>query len=180
MCSLPDGLRQHIYRVQGIALDLARHHCVDEEKTRLGALAHDLARAMKPGDLLQKARELDIPVHPVEEKVPLLLHGPVAAELLKSSGELDDQDIYEAVYWHSTSHRDLGPAAKVVYLADKLDPQKMARYPFIPELKELAMVSLDQAVLDFLTREISSLLQQGSLLHPASIDARNQLLLEAP
>ena len=179
LSSLPEGLRQHIHRVQAIALDLARHHCVDAEKVRLGALAHDLARAMKGEELLKKAGELGIPIHPVEEKVPLLLHGPVAAELLRSSGNLDDQDIYEAVYWHSTAHKDLGPPAKVVFLADKLDPQKASRYPFIPELKELAMASLDLAVLDFLSREISSLVRQGSLLHPVAVEARNNLLLQA-
>ena len=177
--ALPDGLREHIYRVQQIALELARHHSVDEDKASLGAMAHDIARAMKGEHLLQKARELGIRVHDVEARVPVLLHGPVAAELLKREEGLEDRDIYEAVYWHSTAHKRLGPAAKVVFLADKLDPQKAGRYPFIPELRELAMESLDRAVLDFLSRELASLLRQGSVVHPVSVDARNELILQA-
>lgn len=81
--ALPRGLREHIYRVQRIALELAHRYEVDEEKVRLGALAHDIARAMKGEDLLLRARELGIGVDPVEERLPLLLHGPVAAEMLK-------------------------------------------------------------------------------------------------
>lgn len=177
--ALPMGLREHIYRVQQVALELARHHSVDEEKASLGAMAHDIARAMKGEQLLQKARELGILVHPVEARVPVLLHGPVAGELLRREEELCDPDIYEAVYWHSTAHQGLGPAAKVVFLADKLDPQKAGRYPYLPELRKLAMESLDRAVLEFLNRELVSLLQQGSLVHPVSVEARNELLLQA-
>ena len=177
--ALPEGLREHIYRVQQLAVELARHHSVDEDKASLGAMAHDIARAMKGEQLLQKARELGIRVHAVEARVPALLHGPVAAELLKREEGLEDRDIYEAVYWHSTAHKGLGPAAKVVFLADKLDPQKAGRYPFIPELRELAMESLDRAVLDFLSRELASLFRQGSLVHPVSVDARNELILQA-
>ena len=178
--ALPEGLRQHTHRVEQVALDLAHQHQIGQEEVRLGALAHDVARAMKGDQLLQMADELGISVHSVEVQLPVLLHGPVAAELLRQTDGLGDAGVHEAVYWHSTAHKGLGPVAKVVYLADKLDPQKVSRYPFSPELKHLAMESLDRAILDFLNRELASLLQQGSLLHPASIEARNALLLKNP
>lgn len=176
--SLPEGLRRHIYRVQQLALDLARQHSIDEEKARLGALAHDVARAMKGDELLRKAREFGIAVHPVEQQVPILLHGPVGAEILKRMDGLDDQDIYEAVYWHSTAHAGLGPVGKVVFLSDKLDPHKVSRYPFQPEIGDLAVKSLDRAIFEFLNRELVSLLQQGSLVHPVEVEARNDLAVK--
>ena len=177
--ALPEGLRRHIHRVQRVALELARQHKVDEGKVRLGALAHDIARAMKGDQLLQKAQELGIAVHPVEAQVPVLLHGPVGAELLKRMDGLDDQEIYDAVYWHSVAHKDLGATGKVVFLADKLDPQKGSRYPFLDELRDIAMKSLDKAVYEFLNRELISLLQQGSVVHPASVEARNELVQQS-
>lgn len=173
---LPEGLRQHTYRVQAIAQELARGHGLDEEKVRLGSLAHDIARAMKGKQLLQKAHELGITVHSVEARLPVLLHGPVGAELLRRVDGLEDRDIYEAVYWHSVAHSELPPAAKVVFLADKLDPQKVSRYPFLPQLRDVAASNLDRAILDFLNRELISQLQQGSLVHPVSLDARNELI----
>ncbi len=177
--ALPHGLRRHIYRVQEVALELARRHGVDEEKARLGSLAHDVARAMKGEQLLSKANELEIPIHPVEAEVPVLLHGPVAAELLRRVDGVDDQDIYEAVYWHSTAHKGLGSAAKVVFLADKLDPEKAHRYSYFSELRDMAFQNMDKAIFEFLNRELISLLQQGSLLHPVSVEARNALVLAA-
>ena len=178
--ALPEGLRQHTYRVEQLALELARRHELDWEKVRLGALAHDIARAMKGDQLIHAAKEMGIAVHPVETRLPVLLHGPVGAELMRRMDRLDDQDVYEAVYWHSTSHECLGPTAMVVFLADKLDPQKADRYPFIPEVRELAVESLDRAVLEFLNREILSLLERGNLVHPASLEARNQRLMKTP
>ena len=178
--ALPRGLREHTHRVQRIALELAHHHEVDEEKARLGALAHDVARAMKGDQLLLKARELAIPVQPVEELVPVLLHGPVAAELLRRMDGLEDQDIYDAVRWHSTARKGLSPTAKVVFLADKLDPQKVSRYPYLGELEGLAKNSLDRAIFEFLSRELVSLLQRGSLVHPVSVETRNELAPATP
>ena len=175
---LPKGLCEHIYRVRQVALELARCHSVDEEKAGLGALAHDIARAMKGEQLLQKALELGVPVHPVEARLPVLLHGPVGAELLRREEGLDDLEVYEAVYWHSTAHEGLGSVAKVVFLADKLDPMKSDRYPYLPELRGLAMESLDRGMLDFLDRELATLLQQKSLVHPAWVEARNELILK--
>ena len=174
---LPLGLRDHLYRVQGVAGDLGSLHGVDIEKAKLAVLSHDLARTTTSEELLQQARKLGIEVHPVEERVPVLLHGPVAAETLRREEALNDEEIYQAVYWHSTAHRDLGLLGKLVFLADKLDPHKVSRNPYLAELKALAEESLDDAILAFLQRELASMLQHGRLIHPASIEARNHLLM---
>ena len=57
--SLPEGLRQHTFRVQQAALELAIQHNLDQEKARLGALAHDVARAMKGEQLLDNPESTD-------------------------------------------------------------------------------------------------------------------------
>ena len=141
-------------------------------------MAHDLARATKGEELLLRARKLGLNIHPVEERIPILLHGLVAAETLRLEEGLDDEEVYQAIYWHSTSHQHLGPLGKVVFLADKLDPHKVNRYPYLAELKTLAEKSLDEAVLMLLDRELTWLVQQGNLIHPASMEARNDLLMK--
>ena len=69
---------------------------------------------------------------------------------------------------------------RVVFLADKLDPQKIDRYPFLDEIEELARGSLDAALLRFLELSTSDHLRHGRLIHPESIEFRNELLLAAP
>ena len=71
----------------------------------------------------------------------------------------------------------MGDIAKAVFLADKMDPHKAHRFPNMPRVRELAMESLDDAIVLFLSDEITSLITSGGLVHPASVEARNTLLM---
>ena len=174
--ALPSGLRDHIYRVRDIAKQLAPSHSIDPERAALGMLAHDVARAMPDRELLHRAGELGLPIGTVEREVPILLHGPVGAEILVKEDGLADPSIHQAVYWHTTAHPDLDSLGKLVFLADKLDPQKFVAYPYQPLLRQLAMEDLDKAVLEFLSRETVSLVSQGLMVHPKVLETRNHLL----
>ena len=174
--ALPDGLRRHAATVREIALELAGTHGVDPAKAELASAAHDIARAMKESDLRDRARDYGLAIHPVDDRVPVLLHGPVGAEILRRECGVDDPEILEAVHWHSTFNRGLGPVAKIAFLADKLDERKAGRYPFQERVSSLARESLDAAVLAFIQEEIASLLKANQLIHPASIEGLNYLL----
>ena len=176
--ALPDGLQSHIYRVRDVALELAAPHNIDLQQAELGALAHDVCRAVPGEDLIRMASELDVPVSDVEQDFPLLLHGPVGAKLLRKEEDLNDDILYEAVRWHSTAHASLDPLGKLVFLADKLDPQKAAVYSYQGKLHDMALESLDLALLEFLSREMAKRIEGGGTVHPASVDARNSLILK--
>jgi len=178
LCTLPVGLQHHIETVKNISKELAHAHDLQQEKVILCATSHDLCRYMTGGELLKKARELNIRIHPMEERIPMLLHGPVAAEILRNHG-LDDLAVYEGIYYHSTGHSGSDPISKAVFLADKLDPAKTNQYPFARNLKSKALKDLDSALLEFLTGQIDSFLQKGQLIHPSSIKARNDLILNS-
>ena len=175
---LPEGLRSHIYRVRDVALELAGRHGIDPGRAELGALAHDVCRAVSGGELLKMSAEFDVAVGEVDQDFPLLLHGPVGAELLRREEGLTDQGIYEAVRWHSTAHPSLDPLGKLVFLADKLEPQKAAVYSYQARLHDMARESLDLALLEFLSREMAMRLERGETVHPASVEARNSLVLK--
>lgn len=173
---LPAGLQFHIHRVEAIARELALCHGIDPERAALGMLAHDVARAMSEAELLGHAAELGLPIGSVEREVPVLLHGPVGAELLAREDGLADPALHDAVYWHTTAHPTLDDLGKVVFLADKLDPQKIRSYPYLPLLRQLALEDLDRAILEFLIRETISRASRGLLVHPMAIETRDHLL----
>ena len=177
--ALPNGLQSHIHRVEEIAKQLALCHGVEQQQASLGMLAHDVARAMAGEELLWRAGEMELPIGTVERKAPVLLHGPVGAELLAREDGLDDPALHGAVYWHSTGHPTLDDLGKIVFLADKLDPQKVRMYPYQALLKQLAEEDLDRAMLEFLTRETISRVSRGLLVHPACVETRNHLLAAA-
>ena len=175
--ALPQGLQDHLLRTRDAALELAGLHGIAADKVELAALGHDIARAHTPEALPRQAQALGLAVHPVEERLPVLLHGPVAAELLRHECGVEDAEVLEAVRWHSTAVPGLGPVGLVVFLADKLDRNKVQASPHLQEIAASARRSLEQAVVDYLTRELTELLRRGSLIHPTSLEARNHFLL---
>ena len=178
--NLPAGLQAHIGRAQDVARELAPYHGVDPQRAAFGILAHDVARAMPGPELIARATGFRLPIRPVEENVPLLLHGPVGAEILRVEDGLaavgNEEDIYQAVYWHTTYHPTLvDNLGKVVFLADKLDPNKRKRIPYQPEVMELALSDLDAAILEYLSRQVVDLTDRGKEVHPMMLEARDAL-----
>jgi len=184
--NLPPKLQAHIARAQEVARELAPYHNVPPEQAALGILAHDVARAMSGSELLHCAAQFALPMGIVDRRVPVLLHGPVGAEILRreegltaaagGDGDKGWGELYQAVYWHTTAHPGLDDMGKVVFLADKLDPNKGKKYPYQPLIMELARENLDAAILEFLTRQIIDLTGRGLLVHPMMVQARNALL----
>ena len=146
------------------------------ERARLGSIAHDVAKAMSNKELLRQAARFELPLNMVERHKPGLLHGPVGAELLRQEDGIQDQSIYEAVCWHTLAHPELDDLGKIVFLADKLDPAKIKRYPFQPFLLKVAQDDLDRAVLEFVTRQIAAIMAAGRMVHPLMVEARNHLI----
>ena len=178
---LPPELAEHCQRVEQIARRLAQRHGQNADAIGIAALAHDATKHFSGLENLLRMEEYDLPpVTELERRHPAILHGPVGAELLKREDGLTDPTLYQAIYWHTTGNPDGGDTVgHIIFLADKLDPAKRQRYPWQPELAELAFADLPAAMLLFLTRNLARLLDAGVPIHPAGIAARNALLLAA-
>ena len=143
---LPRGLYAHVQQVRATARELAAPLGLDPALVDLAASAHDIARVVKGPRLLAEARRRGIRIDRVESALPVLLHGPVGAARLRRDLGVTEPQVLEAVHWHSTAAPGLGLIARVVYLADKLDPTKASRYPFMEAVRDLALRDLDGAV----------------------------------
>ena len=170
---LPLGLQSHINRVEEIASRLSDRNGVDPDLGRLGALCHDVARAMPDSELLSRASDMNMAICTIERDIPMLLHGPVGSEIVRIEDGVEDESILNAVYWHTTGSDTLDEIGKIVFLADKLDPQKNKKYPYQKYLYELAGSNLDLAMFEFLRREVDSLIQRGNQVHPRMMESRD-------
>ena len=163
-------------RAREVGQELAIRYGVDAVTVDLGIAAHDLARALKADALLSEAHSHGIEPGLVERHEPLLLHGPVAARWLEHDDQCDNDAVIQAVRWHTTGFAGMDEVAKTVFLADKLDPDKVTRYPYLKKVQSLASDDLDTAIVEYLDRQIEYLLNRGLLIHPASLEFRNHLI----
>ena len=174
---LPRGLRDHVERAREVGQELALRHNVDANLVDLGIAAHDLARALKGDLLLDEATRHGLTLHPVEHYNPMLLHGPVAASWLDDDGGVTDPQVIESVRWHTTGRVGMSQIEKTVFLADKLDPQKIGRYPYLDKVRELSRESMDQALLEFVNQGLEYYLRNDYLIHPGTLELRNELMV---
>lgn len=166
----------HSLGVQKASLELALLYGVDPMKAETAGLLHDFGKQFSSGELLQKARELGLSIHPAEEMFPDLLHGPVGAQILSQEFGLVDKDIIEAISFHTTGREEMGALSRIVFLADYIEENRC--FPGVGEIRELSRRDLRDALLKALDRTIHYVLDRELPLHPYSVDFRNVILME--
>ncbi len=175
---LPAGLIDHIDRVVELSEALCATHGGDVALATLMAQAHDVARAVPPSALLTRAEALRLPIDPVDRVEPVLLHGPVGAvELFEHYGIRDDR-VLHAVHWHTSGHVEFGTEAWAMFVADKVDPHKVTRWPELARVRDEATHSLEGAARIYLDLLLAKAIAEGWRIHPAAVLARNELLAQ--
>jgi HD superfamily phosphohydrolase YqeK len=116
-------------------------------------------------------------IDPADEPYPAVWHGPHAAQWAVRELGLSDaegaDEIAEAVSLHSTADRAMGRLARVLFVADALEPTR--GYEGIDELRALARRDLDSAFSRVLERKCAHLSRRGEPLSPRAQRALEEL-----
>jgi predicted HD superfamily hydrolase involved in NAD metabolism len=168
----------HVYETASLARRLARAHGIDPERAEIAALVHDVADGYSDGELLALAERYQIPISLTEARVPKLLHGAVGAEILRHEWGIEDEEILEAVRSHISGARNMSPLAKLLFVADKLEPGRDRHYGGLESIRSLAMMDLNAAILRLYAWRINELVENDRPIHEHLITARNMLFEE--
>ena len=164
----------HSMGVEKAALQLAEHYGVDKDKASCAALLHDYAKQLPKQQLMALAIQYGIEVDPIYRECPGLLHGPVAAELVKEDFGIRDPEILRAIACHTVGAPCMSPLEKIIYLADMIEENR--DFSGINIIRKAAFTSLDEGMLKALEQTVGYTMQQRLKVHPDSILAYNSLL----
>jgi predicted HD superfamily hydrolase involved in NAD metabolism len=178
LTKVPSALAEHVLRVTDEALRLADMHGVDREAAKIAALGHDLLRAMSAERLLAICGDQTYAADPVDRMEPILLHGPLAVQILREQYKVLDADVLGAVASHTTARPGMSRLQKLIFVADKIEPHKMGGRPPVIRVGDLAENDLDAAMLAYLEYHVLIAMETGWPLHPNTIAARNELIAE--
>lgn len=91
-----------------------------------------------------------------EAKNPFLLHAKAGAYLAQHKYGIGDEDILNAVRYHTTGRPGMSTLEKIIFIADKIEPGRdhSAR---LPELRRLAFRDLDRTLAEILKDTLSYL-----------------------
>ncbi|MGB9661530.1 MAG: bis(5'-nucleosyl)-tetraphosphatase (symmetrical) YqeK [Moorellaceae bacterium] len=167
---------RHSQGVATYAVKLALRYGVSPDKAELAGWMHDYARDLPEQELLALGEKAGLIGQEIEKRFPVLLHAPVGAWLLRTELGLEDEEILQAISRHTVGSPAMSPLDKIVYLADALEPGR--QYPGVEELRRLVEADLDGGLLKALESSIYYVLEKGHPLHPATVEARNYLLLK--
>ena len=174
--SLKPSRYQHSLGVAETAVFLAQRFGVNEEQAKVAGLLHDCAREFRNEDLIAEAEKRLIMVGNIERQMPLLLHAYVGSRLVTEKYGVSDHAIEQAIWRHTVGGAKMTKLDKIIWFADMIEPNR--DYPGVEELRSLAKTAtLDDMVLAGLTQSITFVLQKGGLIHPDTVIARNEILL---
>lgn len=147
---------EHSLGVEYTAACMAMVHGVDVEKARIAGLLHDCAKCLPTKEKLEKARKHKLVISKFEEKNPDMLHGKLGAYYAKARYEVDDQEILDAITYHTTGRPNMTILDKIIFVADYIEPNRK-------ELKDMdiirkeAFLDLDKCVIHILKNTLDYL-----------------------
>lgn len=158
---------EHSLRVAETAEKLCKIHGLDPQRGYFVGIAHDICKEMK-GELMIALATLDgDPVGKLERDKPGLLHGRAAASVLKNDFSVKDGDVLEAVRLHTFGAPGMGALAKVLYVADKIEPGRS--HVTEKYLERVFSMGLDEAMLFVLKENIEFLREKGKKIASVSL-----------
>ena len=172
--SIPGKRYKHSVNVYETALKLAEAHGLPKEKIAVSALLHDCGREVPSKDSVAKCQELGLPIDEVELHQPILLHAKLGVYNAMHKYGVADQEILDGIMYHTTDIDGMSKLAKVVYLADMIEPGR--DFPGVEELRKAVYEDLDHGLLLGLSMTIQEMEEMGNPVHHQTRDARDYLL----
>ena len=167
----------HSLGVMDAAVELAQMFNMDVEKAKITGLLHDAAKCFSNEKLLEIIHQHIPEVHDCELLNYKTLHAPVSAYLAKSQFGIEDQEILDAIRWHTLGRCNMSDFEKIIFLADKIEARtrdKEFRHQCLELLKEDK--GLDKAIFKCFEATIKSLVDRRLAICHITIDVYNELL----
>ena len=155
-----DKRRVHTYGVRDVAVHLGELYGEDIEKCEIAALFHDMFRGVKVDSVNYYVKHLGLPTKYIDNVN--LAHSKIAAIIMKRDYDINDENIINAVSYHTTGRENMSKLEKIIYLSDAIEP--MRAYPKVDEIRKLSEIDLDKACLMSMTNTIDFVSEQGKYL----------------
>jgi len=165
---------KHVIGVEALVRDVAPLYGISVEAACLAAVAHDLAKDLPIEEQKAEAQARKLIEYPEDLLVPQVLHGRLAALKLQEYLGAVDQDILNAIAYHTTGRPGMSPLEMLIYTADCAEPERS--YPGVDKLREKLYHDLVEATLAGMEMSIANLQRLGKAIHPLTRCARDFIL----
>ena len=166
----------HSLGVAKKAIELAKIYGVQEEIANKVGIAHDIAKEMTDEEMIEYAKVNNIRIDEIETVKPSLLHGKIGADIAAKKFGFT-QDMINAIKWHTTGRENMSMLEKIIYVADKTEENRKGTRFNLEKSRELSTQNIDETLIFLMNEFITYNVKNEWLIHPETIKARNDLLL---
>lgn len=111
----------HTLGTADCAKELAKQFKLNQDKAYLAGLLHDCAKCF-PNEKLLDIIHKHLDVEECEMLNYKTLHAPVSAYIAETEFKITDKEILSAIRWHTLGKLDMTDFEKIVFIADKIEP----------------------------------------------------------
>lgn len=176
---LKSRLTEHRFRhslaVRDEAVRLAKKYGADEQKALVAGLLHDIMKDEPSDGQLKYITDNGIMLDDISKGSSKLWHAIAGAAYLQHELHIEDEDILNAVRYHTTARADMSLLEKVIYLADYTSADR--QYDGVDDMRAAVEISIEEAMHTSLHFSIIDLADRDRAIHTDTLAAWNQLVM---
>lgn len=173
--SVLDPMRfEHTLGVSYTAACLGMVWGVDPLKCELAGLLHDCAKCYSHEEQIRGCNDNLIALTDEELLAPQIIHAKYGSFLAETVYGVDDQDILNAIKYHTTGRAQMSMLEKIIYVSDFIEPMR-DKSKCLKEARQEAFRDLDRCMVIILLDTFEYLEQTGKPVDSNSFEAYNYL-----
>ena len=165
--NLKDTRFRHSLGVEKMAVKLAGIYGANVDKAAFAGRYHDIAKCFD-----QEKMDYHIRKYSLDEGLignPALAHSKVGAAILEHEFGVTDNDILNAVKYHTTARKNMSLLEQITFVADVVEDNRT--YPDLKYYQDLAASNIDQCTLEILEYTISDLTEKWRRIDKDTLQA---------
>ena len=115
----------HTANVAVTALSKVKELNLDYEKVKTSALLHDLAKYISPfqyeGEIIEQVNQSGVEISSIEEMPKAVIHAFLGAIIAENALKIQDQDVLNAIRYHTTARPNMSALEKLIFVADMVE-----------------------------------------------------------
>lgn len=169
---LSDKRYTHSVNVADECRKLAKKYDEDEEKAYFAGLVHDVCKEIPADELKKMAAESGLNLTQAELVTKALWHAVAGAAFVRDSLNIQDEDIINAVRFHTIGRAGMSRLEEIVYIGDLISADRT--YKDVKKFRKLAYQDMDRVMLEALIFSIESVTEKKGLIPEYTLEAYNQ------
>ncbi len=165
---------EHTLGVMNTAVALAAKYGANKEKAEIAAILHDYCKFWPEDEMRSIIKNTPHIPKDLLEYDKELWHAHVGAEVVRRDLGIEDEEILNAIRYHTSGRENMTLLEKVVCLADYIEPGR--QFPGVDEVRAAAEEDLDRALAKGLGGTITFLVNREKSIYPLTVLARNSLV----